>query len=252
MQQHAVLGVRVSAINIDLAIKEIWTWIAGGERQYVCVTGVHGIMESQRDPELRSIHNAAGMVTPDGMPLVWIMKRAGLKYVDRVYGPDLMAEVLRRGRPYGFRHFFYGASEATLARLEETINARWPGAEIVGMLSPPFRPLTPEEDAAFVERINESHADIVWVGLSTPKQERWMAAHRNKLSASVVVGVGAAFDLCSGVVKQAPRFIQRSGLEWAFRTAMEPRRLWRRYFTNNPRFVLLLARERLLRAPSES
>jgi N-acetylglucosaminyldiphosphoundecaprenol N-acetyl-beta-D-mannosaminyltransferase len=245
MKRHDILGVGVSAVNLGLAFEEIARWIEAGERHYVCVTGVHGIMESRRDPELRRIHNSAGLVTPDGMPLVWILKRAGLAYVDRVYGPDLMEEVSSRGRGRGIRHFMYGASEAALERLEAALRARHPGIEIVGSLSPPYRPLTEAEDDEIVRIINDAAPNIVWVGLSTPKQERWMATHVDRLSANALIGVGAAFDLCSGMVRQAPRFVQRSGMEWAFRLAMEPRRLWKRYLTNNPLFLLHLVRERL-------
>ena len=245
MERHDVLGVGVSAINLDLAFDEISRWVEADERHYVCVTGVHGIVESRRDPELRRIHNGAGLVTPDGMPLVWILRHAGMAHVDRVYGPDLMEEVSRRGQACGFRHFMYGASETALERLKAALLARYPDMRIVGTLSPPYRPLTEAEDEEIVRIINEAAPNIVWVGLSTPKQERWMATHVDRLSANALIGVGAAFDLCSGMVRQAPRFIQRSGMEWAFRLAMEPRRLWKRYLTNNPLFLLHLVRERL-------
>lgn len=250
MQRHDILGIHVSAIDMGLAVRQIDDWIDGGAHRYVCVSGVHGVMESQRDPELRRIHNGAGMVTPDGMPLVWLMRLAGLAHVDRVYGPDLLAAVLAHGCRRGARHFFYGASEATLARLRSAILSRFPDVQIAGMLSPPFRPLTEAEDAAVVRTINAAAPHIVWVGLSTPKQERWMAAHVDRLSANVLIGVGAAFDLCSGTVRQAPRIIQRSGFEWAFRLAMEPRRLWKRYLTNNPRFAWYVVRQMLGRRVS--
>ena len=240
-----VLGVGVSAINMATALATIEGWIASRKRHYVCVTGVHGVMESRRDPELRHIHNSAGMVTPDGMPLVWLLWASGHRSVDRVYGPDLMLAVLERSVERGCRHFLYGASEATLARLQANLHARFPGLDIVGTYSPPFRPLTVNEDAAVVEMINAARPDVVWVGLSTPKQERWMAAHRDCLEAPVLVGVGAAFDFHAGVVRQAPRFIQRSGFEWLFRLTMEPRRLWRRYLRNNPAFLVCLAGQKL-------
>jgi N-acetylglucosaminyldiphosphoundecaprenol N-acetyl-beta-D-mannosaminyltransferase len=236
-----VLGVGVSDINMTIAIGTIERWIASRQRHYVCVTGVHGVMESQQDPELRRIHNAAGMVTPDGMPLAWLLWASGHHDADRVYGPDLMVAVLARSTALGFRHFVYGSSEVTLARLQANLEARFPGVQIVGTHSPPFRPLTAREDAAVVEMINAACPDIVWVGLSTPKQERWMAAHRDRLHAPVLIGVGAALDFHAGVVRQAPRFIQRSGTEWLFRLAMEPRRLWRRYLRNNPAFLLRVA-----------
>ncbi len=240
-----ILGVQVSAIDMAMATATISSWIAQAKRKYVCVTGVHGIMESARCEELRSIHNAAGMVTPDGMPLVWLLRWAGLRHVDRVYGPDLMlaafgAEELRKAR-----HFFYGTTEETLAALCARLRQRFPTVRIVGGIAPPFRPLSTAEDSAHVAEINAAGADIVWVGLSTPKQERWMAAHRDRLSAAVLIGVGAAFDMHAGIVPQAPRVLQRSGLEWAFRLCTDPRRLWRRYAVNVPSFIIHILAQKL-------
>jgi N-acetylglucosaminyldiphosphoundecaprenol N-acetyl-beta-D-mannosaminyltransferase len=240
-----ILGVGVSVINMTTALASIERWIASRRRHYVCITGVHGVMESQRDPELRRIHNTAGMVTPDGMPMVWLLWASGHRSADRVYGPDLMLAVLERSGERGYRHFLFGASEATLASLQANLHARFPGLNVVGAHSPPFRPLTAHEDAGIVEMINAARPDVVWVGLSTPKQEWWMAEHRNCLEAPVLVGVGAAFDVHAGVVRHAPRFIQRSGFEWLFRLVMEPRRLWRRYLRNNPAFLLCIAGQKL-------
>jgi N-acetylglucosaminyldiphosphoundecaprenol N-acetyl-beta-D-mannosaminyltransferase len=245
VERANILGVGVSAINMAMALANIDGWIESRRRHYVCITGVHGVMESQRDPELRLIHNAAGMATPDGMPLVWMLWAGGHRSADRVYGPDLMLAVLERSRERGYRHFIYGASEATLARLRANLHVRFPGVPIVGSYSPPFRPLTASEDAAVVEMINAARPDVVWVGLSTPKQERWMAEHRDRLEAPVLVGVGAALDFHAGVVRQAPRFMQRSGVEWLFRLAMEPRRLWRRYLRNNPAFLVCISGQML-------
>lgn len=240
-QKISVLGVGVSAINMQDAVTSVERWITRGKRTYVCVTGVHGIMESQRDPGLLGVHNNAGMVTPDGMPLVWLLKHAGYRQADRVYGPDLMESMFARSGPDGPRHFLYGSSSQVLERLAQNLVSRHPGCRIVGTLSPPFRPLTPAEDAAAVAAIDASGADIVWVGLSTPKQERWMADHRPRLRAPVLIGVGAAFDFHAGLKRQAPRFIQRSGFEWLFRLTTEPHRLWKRYATNNPQFLLRIA-----------
>ena len=246
-----VLGVGVSAVNMDTAQQTIFDWIDRGERHYVCVTGVHGVMESQRSTELRHIHNAAGMVTPDGMPLAWLLKLAGFRDSDRVCGPELMPKVFVAGQSRGDRHFLYGGSPRALALLRERLLAIAPQAQIVGTHSPPFRPLTPEEDAEVVAMINDSKADIVWVGLSTPKQEYWMAKHRDLLDASVLMGVGAAFDIHAGTVKRAPAFLRRTGFEWTYRLMLEPRRLWRRYLSSNPRFVALVAMQLSgLRPPS--
>jgi N-acetylglucosaminyldiphosphoundecaprenol N-acetyl-beta-D-mannosaminyltransferase len=246
-----VLGVHVSAINPTMAVAEIERWIDAREQHYVCVTGVHGVMESQRDPALREIHNRSGLTTPDGMPMVWAGRRAGATWMQRVYGPDLMLDVLARAAERGWSSYFYGGKEGVPELLAERLTARLPGLRIVGSYSPPFRALTPGEDDAIVEQINSVTPDLVWVGLSTPKQERWMAAHVGRLRAPVLLGVGAAFDIHAGTLRQAPPWMQRSGLEWAYRLYREPRRLWRRYFSNNPRFVLGIVRRRprLLAAP---
>lgn len=237
-----LLGVGVSAITMDIAVREITGWIVSGRRHYVCVTGVHGIMEAQRDPELLEIYRRSGLTTPDGMPLVWASHWAGASHVDRVYGPDLMLELCARAADRGWRSFFYGGKPGVAELLAERLAARFPGLIVAGTESPPFRELSPEEDAAAVERINAARPDIVWVGLGTPKQERWMAAHTDRVLAPALIGVGAAFDIHAGLLPQAPRWMQRSGAEWLYRLAREPRRLWRRYLSNNPRFVLAVAR----------
>lgn len=233
-----LLGVGVSGVDMDRAVTTIERWIDDDERQYVCVTGVHGVMESQSDPELRRIHNRAGLVVPDGMPLVWLSRLGGIPDVSRVYGPDLMLACCDRFRERGFRHYLYGGAEGVPERLASCLEERFPGIRFAGTYSPPFRPLTDEEDEEVIRRINESGADLVWVGLSTPKQERWMAAHVDRLEVPVLVGVGAAFDFNSGRKRQAPSWMQRSGLEWLFRMVTEPRRLGKRYLQNNPRFIL--------------
>ena len=240
-----VLGVGVSPVSRAQALDVIEDWIAAGARQYVCVSGVHGVMESQQDPTLRTIHNDAGMVVPDGMPLVWLSWLRGFRHVERVYGPDLLLSCCRRSLETKNRHFFYGGADGVPERLVERLQARFPGLLVVGAWSPPFRPLTPEEDVEAVRRINEARPDIVWVGLSTPKQERWMAEHLGRITAPVMIGVGAAFDFHAGLKRQAPRWMQRSGLEWLFRLATEPRRLWRRYLRNNPLFVWHIALQAL-------
>jgi N-acetylglucosaminyldiphosphoundecaprenol N-acetyl-beta-D-mannosaminyltransferase len=218
-------------------------WITTGSQQYVCVTGVHGVMESRRDERLQRIHNQAGLVTPDGMPLVWWSRAAGQAQTRRVYGPDLLLACCERSLTTGYRHFFYGGGDGVADLLARRLSKRFPGLTVAGTYTPPFRALTPEEDAAIVRRIDDSGADIVWVGLSTPKQEYWMAEHVGRLAAPVMIGVGAAFDFHAGLKKQAPAWMQHTGLEWAFRLATEPRRLWKRYLRNNPEFVYLALRE---------
>jgi N-acetylglucosaminyldiphosphoundecaprenol N-acetyl-beta-D-mannosaminyltransferase len=232
-----VLGVGVSAITIDDALGLIDEWIATGAKRYVCVTGVHGVMESQRDPGLRDIHNRAGLVTPDGMPLVWLSWLRGHRDVERVYGPDLMLACCDASVSRGYRHYFYGGAAGVPERLARRLRERFAGLTIAGTWSPPFGELSAAEEQAMIDRITTAHPDIVWVGLSTPKQERWMARYVGRLSAPVLIGVGAAFDMHAGLKSQAPRWMQRSGLEWLFRLATEPRRLWRRYLINNPWFV---------------
>lgn len=240
-----ILGVGVSAINMDLALDTIRGWIERREQHYVTVTGVHGVMESQRDEKIRTIHNQAGMVTPDGMPLVWLSRLMGQSHVRRVYGPDLMLAVCQDGLSRGYRHYLYGGAEGVPTLLANKLRERFPGIQIVGEFSPPFRALSPEEDEQIVRDINAANPDIVWVGLSTPKQERWMAAHAGRVLAPVMVGVGAAFDFHSGLKKQAPRWVQGSGMEWLFRLVTEPRRLAKRYLINNPTFMALVAQQLL-------
>ena len=236
-QRVNILGVPVSAIDTADAVAFIEAWIADGMSNYVCITGVHGVMESQRDPDLLRIHREAGLVTPDGMPLVWMSHRLGFPHVRRVYGPDLMRTMSARSAERGYRNFYYGGGPGIASKLEACLERKYSGLKVVGTLTPPFRPLSPDEDLAVVQQINAADPDIVWVGLSTPKQERWMAEHVGKLTAPVIIGVGAAFDFLSGEKPQAPAWMQRGGLEWLFRACSEPRRLAGRYARNNPAFI---------------
>ena len=233
-----VLGVRVSALTVSDAVETIAGWIRDRRREYVCVRDVHGVMACTRDGALRLIHNAAGMVTPDGMPLVWVGRWSGRR-IERVCGPDLLPAVCDRSREW--KHYFYGGGVGVPELLAQRLRERHGPLTIVGTLSPPFRELSAEEDEAIVQQINAADPDIVWVGLGTPKQERWMAEHRARLNAPVLVGVGAAFDFHAGLKRQAPRWMRHTGFEWCFRLATEPRRLWRRYLRNNPLFVYQLA-----------
>lgn len=235
-----VLGVKISATNIPMALETIGEWIQNGENTYVTVTGVHGVIESQRDEALRLIHNQAGMVVPDGMPMVWANHLQGNKHVSRVYGPDLMLATCEESLKTGYKHFFYGGASHVPSLLKEKLTERFPGLQVVGTYSPPFRPLTEEEDKEVCQMIDESGADIVWIGLSTPKQELWMAAHLGKIKAPVMVGVGAAFDFHAGLKTQAPKWMQKSGMEWFYRLMTEPRRLGKRYLINNPTFIMLV------------
>lgn len=241
----SILGVRVDALDMPRALNAIDGWIARGERHYVCIRDVHGVMACQKDETLRRIHSEAGMVTPDGMPLVWLSRRLGHPETRRVCGPDFMLELCGHSRVRGYRHFLYGGAPGVVEDLKAALEERFPGLQVVGTYSPPFRPLTAEEDAAVVATINRARPDIVWVGLSSPKQEYWMAAHKGRIEAAAMIGVGAAFDFHAGRRKRAPQWMQRSGLEWSYRLMSEPRRLWRRYLVMAPRFLVLLTREEL-------
>ena len=232
-----ILGVGVSAINMQATLKIVADWITSGVQSYVCVTGVHGIMESQRWDDIRHIHNDAGLVTPDGAPLAWLLRLAGHSEARQVCGPELMPNLFVAGQEYDCLHFLYGTNATTLQQLQQRLAVEAPRARIVGSYAPPYRPLTEEEDEAVIALINRCRPDIVWVGLSTPKQERWMAAHRQRLSAPVLIGVGAAFDINAGLVRRAPKILRRFGLEWAYRMAQDPRRLGGRYLRNNPAFI---------------
>jgi len=233
-----ILGVRVSAITLPQALDAIESWIAERKQRYVCITGAHGVMESQHDETLRAIHNQAGLVTPDGMPLVWMLRLLGYSRTKRVYGPDLMRALSELSAKRGYRQFYYGGDIGVADKLAAALSRTYPGLDIGGTLSPPFRPPTSEEDAGIVEQINAAKPDIVWVGLSTPKQEYWMASHAGRIEAPVMIGVGAAFDFLAGRKAQAPLWMQRNGLEWLFRLSQEPRRLFRRYVWIVPAFLV--------------
>ncbi|HEV7401574.1 MAG TPA: WecB/TagA/CpsF family glycosyltransferase [Chthoniobacteraceae bacterium] len=242
MKTFDVLGVRMSALTLPLATEAILAAAREKRPGYVCVTGVHGIMEAQRDPALREILNAAFLNTTDGMPLVWLGRRAVGPWVDRVYGPDLMLEVFAAALATGGTHFLYGGAPGVAEKLKSRLEERFPGTRIVGTFCPPFRPLEAGEETALAAQVAAVQPAFFWVGLSTPKQEKFMRAYLPKLQTTVMLGVGAAFDFHAGTMRQAPRWMQRSGLEWLFRLGMEPRRLWRRYLVNNPLFVWKLLR----------
>jgi N-acetylglucosaminyldiphosphoundecaprenol N-acetyl-beta-D-mannosaminyltransferase len=244
-----VLGVGISAINLQQATTEILRWIADGERHYVNVCGVHGVMECQRAPRHLQILNESGLSTPDGMPLVWLSRFYGHRDADRVYGPDLMLSLCEQGLQTGVRHFFYGGAPGVAERLVDNLQRRFPAMRITGSYSPPFRPVDAPEEPDVLQRINDSRADIVWVGLGVPKQDYWVARHRPALGAAALIAVGAAFDFHAGLLPQAPAWMQRSGLEWLFRLAHEPRRLAGRYLINNPLFVFKIAMQLAGRQP---
>lgn len=233
-----VLGVGVSALTLEQA-RDLVISTHGRKRcGYVCLGTVHSISEAHLDPAYRQILNNSWLTTPDGMPLVWLAHRQHLPEVTRVYGPDLMLAVCDAGRSSGIRHFFYGGALGVAGELRTRLCARFPGLEVVGIHTPPFRALTAGEFAQLQAEIAAARPDVIWVGLGTPKQDRFMAEAWEQLDAGVMIGVGAAFDFHSGRVRQAPRWMQRSGLEWLFRLVFEPRRLAYRYLVYNPLFTL--------------
>jgi N-acetylglucosaminyldiphosphoundecaprenol N-acetyl-beta-D-mannosaminyltransferase len=245
-----ILGVGVSAATFARSAGELEGWIRARRRFYVNVCTVNTVMECQRSEILRAIVNGAAMVTTDGMPLVWLARRLGHSEAERVYGPDLMLELCRRGREHGWRHFFYGGQPGVADELARRLTAKYPGLQVAGTHSPPWRPVGAIEEAEVLARIESTSPDVVWIGLGTPKQDFWAVSHRPLLSAPALMPVGAAFDFHAGRVPQAPRWVQRAGLEWLYRLGREPRRLGPRYLADNPAFIWLVLLQLLrLRAP---
>ena len=244
IQKVNVLGVGISVLDQDRAREFLFDAARNGRRGYVTVTGVHGVTEAQSDSALKDIFNRALLVTPDGMPMVWMGRLQKHSSIRRVYGPDLVLNLCDHSRANDFSHFFFGGKPGVAEQLAHVLEARFPGLRVAGTFSPPFGPLTKEERDALAKKVSETRPDFFWVGLSTPKQEFFMAEYISILpDAKIFIGVGAAFDLLTGRVRQAPRWIQRVGLEWLFRLFQEPKRLWRRYLINNPRFVIRAARQ---------
>jgi N-acetylglucosaminyldiphosphoundecaprenol N-acetyl-beta-D-mannosaminyltransferase len=222
---------------MSTAIDAIEAAVVDDVKGYVCVTGVHGVVEAQRDENFRAILNSAFMVTPDGMPTVWIGKAQGYRNMERVYGPDMMLEVCRRSVEKEYRHFIFGGDVGVAQDLATKLRSRFPGIKIVGVYTPPYRPLNQDEDAELIAQVGAVQPDLLWVGLSTPKQERFMDAYLDRLDVKIMLGVGAAFDIHTGRTKDAPKWMQRSGLHWLFRLLQEPHRLAGRYLINNPLFI---------------
>ena len=239
-----VLGVRVHAVQIPEVIALIENWIAEGDQcRFIAVTGMHGVTEAQHDLRFKQILNTADLVVPDGMPLVWLGRHHGHRLKRRVYGPELMQTFCHvSGSKY--QHYLYGGGSGVADCLSEVLQSNY-GIRIAGTYSPPFRILSKEEDEEILARIHAAEPDVLWVGLSTPKQERWMYEHRHRLRVPVVIGVGAAFDLNCGRLRQAPRWMREHGLEWAYRLMREPRRLWRRYLLYGSEFLWRVTRELL-------
>ena len=238
-----VLGVPLALTDYERTLDWIDETVERRARGYICVAAVHTVMAFQEDPELREAVLAANLTVPDGQPLVWAMNLLGHNLPSRVYGPDLMERACERAALTGRRMFLYGGRQEALERLRDELPRHYPGLQLSGVRPAPFRELTDEEADEIAAELNATGAELIWVGLGVPLQEKWMAAMRERLDAPVLVGVGAAFDFHAGLKRQAPDGLQRLGLEWAFRLVQEPRRLWRRYLHYNPRFVLGFARQ---------
>ena len=236
-----VLGVGISVLNLRTALDAIAEAVRDRRRGYICINGVHGVMEAQADAIFKNILNRAFLGTPDGIPMVWLGKLHGHREMNRVYGPDLMLEVCACSETSGCKHFFYGGADGVAEQLQRRLQEKFPKLEVVGTFTPPFRPLNVAEEKELQAMVHAAQPDILWVGLSTPKQEKFMAEFLPKLDVTLMVGVGAAFDFHAGRTRQAPRWMQRSGLEWLFRLACEPRRLGKRYLKNNPLFAWKIA-----------
>jgi N-acetylglucosaminyldiphosphoundecaprenol N-acetyl-beta-D-mannosaminyltransferase len=239
---EAVLEAFIDALTWDEALGRITQWAAARESRYVCICNVHSVVTTTSDVEFKIAVNNADMATPDGAPVAWALRRLGHPGQERINGPDLMMKYLAEAERLGQSVFFYGSTESTLARLRVALNGQFPALRIAGMHSPPFRALSREEDEHIVDMINDSGANVVFVGLGCPKQEKWMADHRGRVR-GVMVGVGAAFDYHAGVVKRAPLWWQRNGLEWLYRLGCEPRRLFKRYMVTNTLFVVGFLRQ---------
>lgn len=228
---------------MDTALQLVCQWVEQSRSDFVCFRDVHGVMADQKDPLLNAAHKRAGMVVPDGMPLVWTSRARGHSEIGRVSGPDFMLKFCELSAATGYRHYLYGGAPGVAEKLAHTLKDRFPGIQIVGTYCPPFRKLTPEEDEAVIKNISDTKAQLVWVGLGSPKQEHWMADHVERIPGAILFGVGAAFDFHAGVKKRAPKWMQKTGLEWLFRLLSEPNRLWRRYILMAPHFIFAVLRQ---------
>ena len=239
-----VLGMRVDGTSYEDASRRVAQWAHEARSAYVCVATVHMVMEAFDASSFKQVVNEADLVTPDGRPLVWALRSLGVKNASQVRGTDLTSHVVERAARQKIPIGLYGGTPDLLEQFAGILGRRYPGIRVVCQIAPPFRPLTAEEDETVTQEILSSGARILFVGIGCPKQERWMAAHKERIPA-VMVGVGAAFDFHTGRVRQAPGWMQRMGLEWVFRLLMDPKRLWKRYAKHNPRFVLLFMQELL-------
>ncbi len=242
LQYCEILRTRINVTNMQETLDYIHSHREALRGKYICVSNVHTTVMAYENKKYRAIQNGAAMALPDGAPLSIYSKRKGFAQAQRVTGPDLMLELFRVSPQYGYRHYFYGATQETLADMRTAIERDYPTLTIAGMYSPPFRPLTDEEEQQAVCQINKAQPDFIWVGLGAPKQEEWMAAHKDKVS-GVMFGVGAGFDYLAGHIRRAPKWMQRLSLEWLYRLLQDPKRLWNRYITTNIKFFRYIFRE---------
>jgi len=240
-----ILGVKVHATNMDRAVSRLETAVQNGEKGFVCVTGVQGVMEAQMNADLKSIMNRSLLTIPDGRPTVWVGWLRGQWQMRQVTGPTMMLRICDLSREKGYTHFFYGGNDGVADELKANLTARYPGLKVVGTYTPPFRALTAEEEADLIRKVAETKPDFFWVGLSTPKQERFMDQYGPKLDAKLMLGVGAAFDMHTGRIQDAPYWMKFTGTQWIHRIYQDPKRLWKRYLVNNPKFVWQITLELL-------
>jgi N-acetylglucosaminyldiphosphoundecaprenol N-acetyl-beta-D-mannosaminyltransferase len=234
-----ILGVGVHAIDIEVATSILAKHVKEGRKGYVCLVGVHGVMEARRDHGLRTVFAEATLVAPDGMPTVWMGHMQGHSRMQRIFGPELMVEIFKREEFRNYVHFLCGGEPGVAEKLRGEMLERFPWVQIAGTYTPPFRQMTVEEENELAERVHGLHIDVIWVGLSTPKQEKFMARYLPILDTKLMIGVGAAFLYNTGMIKDSPVLIKRMGLQWLHRLLQEPGRLWKRYLRNNPLFILL-------------
>ena len=246
LNKFCILGVQISAIDMNDACSLVKEAVLKRQKKYICVCPVSTIMECKRNEKVLTSVNSADLVAPDGMPVVWLGKLKGYKDTEKVYGPDLMLEICRISGDRGYKNYFYGSTFEVLNKLNRKLKSIFPDFPLTGMYSPPFRDLSPKEDEEIIGMINEANPDVLWIGLGSPKQDIWMYEHRQKLNVPVIIGVGAAFDFIAGTKKQAPRWMQKIGMEWLFRLSSEPKRLWKRYAFGNTLFLYLITKELII------
>jgi N-acetylglucosaminyldiphosphoundecaprenol N-acetyl-beta-D-mannosaminyltransferase len=239
----SIVGTPISLISLDQLLHTFDEWLTESQDRYVVFRDVHGVIAARSDPLLDLAHKNADIVAPDGMPLVWTLRALGAHAVTRLCGPDVLPAACEYGLSRGWRHYFYGGAPGVVERLTDVLLKKYPGLQIVGTQCPPFRRLSFQENEIACSEIRAARPDFIWVGLGTPKQEVWMFEHRGQCGGAVMLGIGAAFDFHANLIRRAPSWMQRAGLEWAYRLLREPKRLWRRYLVMAPIFVILIIRE---------